>query len=76
MSRSEAQKRADRKYYSSRFKQVPFKLNRVTDADVIECLESIENVRGFLIGLIRQHIMQVTCDMVIDVDSLYPRKYK
>lgn len=77
MSRSEAQKKADRKYYGSRFKQVPFKLNRVTDADIIAYLDSVDNVRGFLIGLIRQHIvlqtLHSTSDSVVDIDSLYPR---
>ena len=53
MSRTEAQKKADRKYYGARYKQVSFKLNKVTDAAVVEHLEKIDNVRAYLISLIQ-----------------------
>lgn len=80
MSRTEAQKKADRKYYNDRYKQVAFKLNKVTDADVLAYLEKVDNVRAFLIDLIRDCIILENCDLynvggddVVNVDSLYPK---
>ena len=54
--RSEAQKKADRKYEKNNVRRLTIKLNRNTDDDLIDYLEGIDNVQGFVKELIRQHI--------------------
>ena len=46
------QARYDKKYVV----QIPLKLNRKTDADIIELLDSKENKQGYIKNLIRQDI--------------------
>ena len=50
---SEAQKRANAKYDSSHTKQIKLKLNLKTDADIIQKLEMVGNVQGYIKRLIR-----------------------
>jgi len=51
---SEAQKRANAKYDAANTIQVHMKLNKATDADIIERLRTISNVQGYIKDLIRQ----------------------
>lgn len=50
---SEAQKKASAKYDAQNTVQIKLKLNRKTDADVIQILESVDNKQGFIKTLIR-----------------------
>ena len=53
---SEAQKRAQRNYDRNnrdKFKVLTLKLNRETDADILEKLASVDNMQGYIKNLIR-----------------------
>jgi hypothetical protein len=50
---SAAHNRATAKYDALNTIQIRFKLNKKTDADIIEYLESIENRQGYLKSVIR-----------------------
>lgn len=50
---SEAQKRATEKYDKANTKQIMMKLNKGTDADILEKLASVPNVQGYIKELIR-----------------------
>lgn len=53
---TEAQKRAQKKYdeaHRKDFRIVNLKLNRETDADIIEKLEASGNIQGYIKNLIR-----------------------
>ena len=50
---SEAQKRASEKYDKANTKQIMMKLNKGTDADILEKLASVPNVQGYIKELIR-----------------------
>ena len=51
---TEAIRRAVRKYDAANTKQVHLKLNRKTDAEIIEHLDKQNNVQGYIKDLIRQ----------------------
>lgn len=51
---SDAQQRASAKYDAENTVQVRLKLNRKTDADIIEHLAAIGNKQGYIKALIRQ----------------------
>ena len=53
---TEAQKRATIKYEKSNIKRVVLKLNKKTDADIIEYLDQQKNVNGKLKDIIREKI--------------------
>ena len=56
---SEAAKRAQKKYDEAnkdKYRMVQMKLNRETDADIIEKLEQSENIQGYIKELIRADI--------------------
>jgi hypothetical protein len=53
---SEAQLKAQARYDQANTKQVKMKLNRNTDADIIEKLESVPNIQGYIKDLIRADI--------------------
>ena len=53
---TEAQAKAQKKYAAANLKQVSVRLNRKTDADIIEKLESVENVQGYIKTVIREDI--------------------
>jgi len=55
---SEAQKRANAKYDAANTIQVHMKLNKATDADIIERLRTISNVQGYIKALIRKDLEQ------------------
>lgn len=53
---TEAQKRAVEKYDKANTIQIHLKLNKKTDADILEKLESVESKQGYIKGLIREDI--------------------
>lgn len=53
---TEAQKRATAKYQKREVMQIILKLNRKTDADIIEILSKQDNRQGFIKKLIRDSI--------------------
>ena len=53
---SEAQKKASARYDAANTRQIKLKLNTKTDADILELLDSIDNVQGYIKSLIRQDI--------------------
>jgi len=54
---TEAQKKAVAKYDAANTKQIHLKLNRKTDADILEQLEKQESVQGYIKQLIREDII-------------------
>jgi hypothetical protein len=56
MAETEAQKRAREKYEKANTVQLHFKLNRNTDADILEKLDSVGNKQGYIKSLIRKDI--------------------
>lgn len=55
---SEAHNRAVKKYDEVNTKQIKLKLNKKTDADILEALESVPNKQGYIKFLIRKDIAQ------------------
>lgn len=54
----EKKKTAKERYDKKTARYVSLKLNKRTDADILEKLESVENVQGYFKTLIRQDIKQ------------------
>lgn len=55
---TDAQKRATIKYEKNNIKRVVLKLNKKTDADIIEYLDQQKNVNGKLKDIIREKIKE------------------
>ena len=55
---TDAQKRATIKYEKSNIKRVVLKLNKKTDADIIDYLDQQKNVNGKLKDIIRKKIKE------------------
>ena len=53
---SEAQKRASIKYDKANTKQILLKLNKNTDADILDRLDQVDNMQGYIKELIRKDI--------------------
>lgn len=56
---TDAQKRAQKNYdlnNKDKFKKLSFKLNRETDADVLDKLASVDSMQGYIKELIRKDI--------------------
>ena len=53
---SDAQKKASAKYDAANTMQFKIKLNRTTDADIIEHLKRLDNKQGYIKNLILQDI--------------------
>ena len=56
---TEAQKRAQKRYDEAskgKWRMIHLKLNKETDADIIQKLESSENIQGYIKSLIRADI--------------------
>lgn len=51
---SEAQKKASAKYEAANVKRVMLKLNFNTDMDILEKLDEVDNVNGYIKRLIRE----------------------
>lgn len=54
MATKEAKRRASAKYDKANTKGIYLKLNKNTDTDIIEYLEEVENVQGYIKTLIRK----------------------
>ena len=50
---NEARRRAQAKYNKANTKQVTLRLNKRTEADIIEWLEGLDNKQGYIKSLIR-----------------------
>ena len=59
---SEALKKAIAKSDAANTVQIKLKLNRVTDADILERLEKVGNRQGYIKRLIREDLEKVTQD--------------
>ena len=53
---TEAQKRAKTKYDKKNCVQILMKLNRNTDSDILDKLESVDNKQGYIKSLIRKDL--------------------
>lgn len=53
---SEAQIRAAAKYDKTNTRLIQLKLNKKTDADILEFLDGLDNRQGFIKDMIRKHI--------------------
>ena len=53
---TEAQRRANAKYDKANTRTFTLKFNRKTDADIIEKLESVENIQSYIKALIRANL--------------------
>lgn len=53
---TDAQKRASRKYDAEHTRVIKMKLNKKTDADILDKLDSVPNVQGYIKRLIRKDI--------------------
>jgi hypothetical protein len=51
---TEAQLKASRKYDQQNTRLIQLKLNKKTDADILEKLDSVENRQGYIKHLIRK----------------------
>lgn len=56
MSQTDAQRRAKKKYDDRTAFRVSIKLNRMTDEDIIEKLESVENKQQYIKELIKNDL--------------------
>lgn len=56
MATTEAQKRASAKYHKEHLRVFNLRINRRTEADILDKLEAVDNVQGYLKDLIRQDI--------------------
>ena len=52
----ESLKRAVSKYDKENTRQIKFKFNKTTDADILERLDNVDNKQGYVKGLIRDDI--------------------
>jgi hypothetical protein len=60
LAASEALKKAIRKYDKEHTKQILLKLNKGTDADILQKLDEVDNKQGYIKGLIRDDIKSGT----------------
>ena len=56
MTYSEAAKKATLKYRKNNIKIIKFELNKNTDQDIIQKLESVESKQGYFKKLVREDI--------------------
>lgn len=56
MKATEAQLRAQAKYDAKATRQIKFKFNITTDADILEKLDSVDNKQGYIKDLIRKDL--------------------
>ena len=58
---TDAVRRAVKKYDAVNAVQFHMKLNRKTDADIIDHLQSMDNVQGYIKGLILADMSRIRC---------------
>jgi len=63
---TEAQLKASRKYDQNNTKLIQLKLNKKTDADILEFLDGLDNRQGFIKELIRKHMKGTEAVPVIE----------
>lgn len=63
---TEAQLKASRKYDQNNTKLIQLKLNKKTDADILEFLDGLDNKQGFIKELIRKHMKGAEAVPVIE----------
>lgn len=56
---TDAQRKAQARYDRANTKQVLLKLNRNTDGDILERLQQVGNVQGYIKSLIRRDIAEI-----------------
>lgn len=56
MATTEAQKRASAKYHKEHLRVINLRINRRTEADILEKLEAVESMQGYIKALIREDI--------------------
>ena len=56
MPKSDAQRAADARYDAANTTQIKMKLNKKTDADILEKLKACGNVQGYIKKLIRDDL--------------------
>lgn len=61
---TEAQKKASRKYDAQNTKLIQLKLNKKTDADILEFLDTLKNKQGFIKELIRKEMNGVEPEVI------------
>jgi hypothetical protein len=69
----ESQKRARKKYDLENTRQIRIKLNKKTDKDILDCLDSQENRQGYIKKLIRTDIQG--CRFCKNVTIEHEEKY-
>ena len=69
MAASEALKKAIRKYDKEHTKQILLKLNKGTDADILQKLDEVDNKQGYIKGLIRDDIKSETQNPDVNTHS-------
>ena len=69
MATSEALKKAIRKYDKEHTKQILLKLNKGTDADILQKLDEVDNKQGYIKGLIRDDIKSGTQKQDVNTHS-------
>ena len=72
MMTSEARKRAQLKYNKAHTKQVTLRLNKRTEADIIEWLGKADNKQGYIKALIRADMVRkeeyAFCERLLEED--------
>lgn len=53
---TEAHKRAVGKYFKKNIRQVVIKLNKATDKDLIDYIDSLDNIQGTIKNILRKEI--------------------
>lgn len=53
---NEAKRKANAKYDKNNTKVISLKLNKNTDQDILDLLESVDNTQGFIKQLLRKEI--------------------
>jgi len=69
LATSEALKKAIRKYDKEHTKQILLKLNKGTDADILQKLDEVDNKQGYIKGLIRDDIKSGTQKQDVNTHS-------
>lgn len=70
---NEARKRANEKYNRANMRRVTIDLNKKTDADILEKLDSVPSKQGYIKSVIRADIAQdQNSAQHLDIDSEEP----
>lgn len=67
MTQTNAVKKAVAKYDKENIKGVYIKLHKEKDRDIIKKLESVESKQGYIKSLIRDDLIELSCNEVIEI---------